>query len=440
MEDARAGFQINVGFSRFVRYFVPGWFAAFWIIFYITRYNHQEIASASGLISYFHAKWFEIVPLVLALGGFLGVCLVGLDSIIHSFVSSRTLDFILRHMLSSRLFHRFPFISFMRLRRMRETFDRLPADLVRSNQQCRPRIGDIVDGPYPSRCFFRETVQNHFWYDQIDKDTRLEMKQTLDVGSMFFYVSSISLLFFVLQLFLYAVNVVDISNFSLVVNMLKMLSMDYTNAVPLALFAYVVLNLSTNLVLGLWKVFSGKRISEYEEKLNVPPDGLSKGRRIEFFLIGISLFVIYLSIIYFKVIGNISWFEFLDPVLLGVFFLLFVSTYWAGAFEYCRFFINYDRYFQAKKQQITSYIIGNIPSIRRTHDKICGVLPKDETRDTHTYSSLENSFASCENCKSLSSLTFGCLTCGSQFCQICALNLRICPKCGVPLAGHSRTV
>lgn len=94
-------------FSTFLRYFAPGWFTAFWLVLYAIRMVHpvtsgDPITSEAELLTFLHTNWQGIVGIIIALGGFLGVLLVGIDPIIRAFMGSRLLNFILKYLLSSK--------------------------------------------------------------------------------------------------------------------------------------------------------------------------------------------------------------------------------------------------------------------------------------------------------------------------------------------------
>lgn len=414
--ELKSEFRVNLTFSKFTRYFIPGWFGAFWLFFYIIRFTHPQLITADQLMSHFYTQWDSIIVVILTLGGFLGICLVGLHSLIYAFIGSRMIDHILKYLLSSKIFRHIAFIGFMRFREMRESFLRLPAEIVRSSTQCRTRLGRIVDGPLPSKCFLREVLQNNFWYDLIDRDTRGELTVTEDFSSMFFYLSSISFFFF-FQLLLFISNTFDVEGLLSYIRQITNVELSFGSEILLlALIIFVIFNFLVNIsVRPRWRL--GVR---WEESL---------WEILVYIIVGLFLGFGMWVIVHPVILMEIAWFSFVDPFILAFLFVLSVSMYWAGAFEYSRYLINYDRYFHKNRQETISYILENTQRIKSTHDKIFPELAQGEQSEQPLR---------CSNCDSLLTRILVCPNCGSKFCLVCALNLKICPNCDVHLM-ESRT-
>jgi hypothetical protein len=123
-------FSVNMSFSRFARYFVPGFFTASLIVIYAIRMAHYgDIILARELLTYLHTNWQGIVGIILAFGDFVGFCLVGIDLIISAIVGSRVFKFVFKYLLSSELFG-FQHFRFMLYHDMHKTFEDLPIPVV----------------------------------------------------------------------------------------------------------------------------------------------------------------------------------------------------------------------------------------------------------------------------------------------------------------------
>lgn len=411
---------------------MPGWFGSFLFILYVIRYNYK-IRTALELVNFLYVEWSSSIVVILSLGAFFGVVLIGLDGVIHSFIGSRVVEGIVKYLLSSRIFQ-ITFMRFMRLRDTKKAFESLPSNLIREIPECRQKLIEIVDAEKrASKCFLREVLQNYFWYDLLDENRRLDMKQTRDMAAMFFYISSISLFFFFFQLFNYIAQVFYHE---------RGLSI-FVDYLPLLLLFYIMINFSVNISMSIRRRISERRNRKSEaEKKSLQEKSTEKSRTAEktpwtrkitdffdkigiaYFILGIIMFTIYWRFISPIVLKGISWFDFADLILLGIFFILFSSAYYAGSFEFTRFFINYDRYFRANTHKITSYINKNSNRIRVIHDKVCGWKSKKIIFENHP---IGKTF--CNNCKAFSNLIFRCPDCGYQYCVVCRNSTETCHNC-----------
>ena len=198
---------VDVRFSRFVRYFVPGCFAASWIVLIGIRFAHfEDYTAAEDLLTFLHTNWGAVIGMILGLGSFVGVCLVGLDVVLRELISSRAAHLVFRFMLSSRQF-RFPFLHFMDLRLMRKRFDPLTVSLLAESDCCLEIKTIAKSGSYEQKCILRETAASFFWTHVLGEEPthafKSELERYYDFSSMFFSISVVSFAMFVFQLIFY---------------------------------------------------------------------------------------------------------------------------------------------------------------------------------------------------------------------------------------------
>lgn len=334
-------FSINISFSRFARYFVPGFYAASLIIIYAIRISHSnDIIVARELLTYLHSNWSGIVGMVAAFGGFLGFCLVGIDLIIAAIVGSRLVRLIFKYLLSSKLFSLRHF-SYMLYHDMHKTFQDLPIATVEDRQKNFPhRIRKAEeDGTKEEKWILNEILRNQFWYG-LPSNTRVQIKQTYDFSSMFSYLSFVTGIFFFFQLGFFVKHLFS-----------KICLVD-------SLFFTIVLFMVVNLVSNLKNI---KRSVSWKGA------DLKSVRRYVFLLVVIPLAIVVDEYVY----ASLPWFSVADVFLLCIFFILSVSFFWSSSVEYSRFILNYEREFILRISSLKHFAEKTSPDIlelmRRYH-------------------------------------------------------------------------
>lgn len=332
--------QINVSFSKFVRYFVPGWFASSWLVVYAIRLAHiEDIKTASELLSFLHANWAPVIGMVLALGGFIGVCLVGMDVLFRVLAASRLAHLAFRYMLSSRAF-RFPFLHFMDFFLMESRFNRLTIRLLADSDVCSEIKAIANSGSYERKCILRETAVNFFWFSALkDRVLKSELEQTNDFSSMFLSMTITSFLFFLTQLIFYIRHIICEP-------------VQFPDILLVILLLYVGINLISN------------RNEILRRTLVESAQVLEKAKRKHYYVLGGIAAIVILVALYQSIYRLLPWFSTFDPLLLYTLFILFISMYWSCCYEYAHYVISYERELYERRDSLIKYIDENCHQIK----------------------------------------------------------------------------
>lgn len=341
-------------FTTFFRYFVPGLFTAFWVAIYAIRITNgmgsQEISSVRSLLDYLFQNWERMIGIMIALGSFLGLLFAGIDPIIRAFMGSRAMNSAFKYLLSSKKVD-FVYFQFMRLHDMDYHYERLPKILFQSASVDPSRFSGLTEGDYSSRYFFRETIQNYFWDQCLDEGAKQGLTHRFELASTYIYLSFVSLIFFLIQASFYIVHVLGFPNSFL--SLSEWLGNYYY--VPLTLVAYVLLTLLYNLY--YYEVFKRSMLQETAAKLK-------NAQRKMLMVVSVIVFAVLFSIVASK-FQELNWVPSLDAILFVTFFVMFVSFYWSGVFQFSRYVISFGHLFEQNKKILVDFAENNLELIKK---------------------------------------------------------------------------
>lgn len=406
-------------FYTFLKYSVPGIFTALWIVIFGIRAAHlpgtlNPIDTDAKLLTFLHVNWAGFIGIVIALGGFVGVMLVGVDPIIRAFMGSRGLSFVFKNLLSSKPVD-FAYFQFMRLHDVNSRYERLPRKMIERGIIDPAKFNNLVEGDYSSRYLFRENIQNYFWQQCLDSRVRSDLMQRWEQSSMFLYLSFSSLLLFVFQVSFYAKHLYSITmggpN-----NMFEL-----TDIVPFVLLGYVI-------VTGAYNAYHGSK----NRGMATPKEKTKEREGFKRKALVITSFVAFVAfcIVFHIKIQTLTWLDSIDVFLFSFFFLAFVSFYWSGAFQFSRYVIDFDHYFRQNESKISNFAEQNLELMEE--------MDAEYSRgDTQGKTRLDNSdtfLLSCMSCGSKSFNGYSCSRCARVFCNHCAAHSRHkCQYCGTRL-------
>ena len=401
----------------FLKYSVPGSFTALWVIISASRVSHLPskalpiIDSDTALLSYLHGEWSGIIGIVLALGIFIGVIFVGLDPIIRAFMGSRGLNFAFRNLMSSKPVD-FAYFQFMRLHDVMKRYERIPRRLVDRGLLDKNQFGSIVDGDYSSRYLFRETIQNYYWDQCLDKTLRADLAQRWDQSSMFIYLSFSSLLLFVFQTFFYGKHMITtpLADWS---------RLPFTDFIPFVLLGYVAITVSYN-------AYHGKIVLRHRKQKQ--QDGTSKiWKRKALVVTSLVAYIAFCTFFHMK-IQALVWLSSFDVLLFAFFFLTFVSFYWSGTFQFSRYVLSFEQFFRQHEIQIGDFAKRNLDLLKETD------LDWSRKTEEAVLVKEQRDFLRCSNCQSPTINGFSCPKCKRIYCIPCGASLcRTCPHCQIDM-------
>lgn len=306
--------------------------------------HYEDIDTAAKLLHYLHQNTLELLPIILAFGGFVGFCLVGIDPYVKSIFSTRFVYAIHRYFLSSKVF-KFPFFYFMGFRLMRQRFQRLGLDLI--GTRAREELAKIArraqanGGPYEEKCLLREMIADFSW-STIPTEARANLTERREMSSMFLTMALITVFLLIFQFIFYLDHIFYEG----------VVLSDLLILVPLG---YMILNL-------LWNA-----ATRSEEPWGERPE-MKTATRKSYYILSLVIIGSLASILYLNVFAIVPWFSVADPLLFCVFIILYFLLYWAGAFRYSHYTLNYERQFHSIEERIVEYANSNYTVIKKTID------------------------------------------------------------------------
>lgn len=356
--------RVNVSFFTFLKFYIPGVFVVFWVVLFVVRIIHSPspdgsglkpiIMSEAGLLHYLRENWPSLIGIILTFGGFMGIVLAGAERIVFAFMTSRILNFAVKYLLSSKKVD-FAYYQFMRFHDLASWYNALPNTLL--NKLSPPSLGlkRFQDGDFSQKYLFRETVQNYFWQNCIDKGTRSDLMAKWELGSAFIYMSFISLLLFTFQSVRYVMHIrADVGVETWLASLRTLLELNtrvLSDYVPLILAGYVFFTLIYNIAVR--KRYSLNKHSAKELMLKVV-----RAKRKWLVITSLTSFFI-LCIFSISVLRKMFWISYIDMLLFSFFFLCFVAFYHAGTHEFSRYTIIFSHSFKQHEQQLLRFLTQN---------------------------------------------------------------------------------
>jgi len=228
---------------------------------------------------------------------------------------------------------------------MRNRFERLGLGLVRKyGPEKLKQIAEKDGGTYEEKCLLREIVANYLW-STVPKEAYAHLKQRQEISSMFLTMAFTTCFLLVFQ-FLFYLNHVFQEGLIL------------PDIVISALLGYIVINLISNAM----------------TPPKQSPDG--KTRKSHYFLV-FAIVGLLVSLFHLNIFAFLPWFTVADSLLLIFFIILYCALYWAGAYRYDHYILEYEHLLQKNAKKIIRHTQSNCKSILET---IHTLAPRPSTK------------------------------------------------------------